>query len=104
MSKEHDVHHKGAITAPRARTVYDRAEKVLDALEAGSIDTEQARARNGALRNMGSYIKTELEHAKMTGRLAPGSAALPGFRRTEAQDVPPSEAVSRLPRRAAAVG
>lgn len=95
---------KGAIDTPETRNVYDRAESVLDDLDAGKIDVEQARAKVGAVRVMGAHEKTELEHAKLTGRLAPGSADLPGFRRTKAEDVPAAVATGRLPRRAGVVG
>ena len=94
----------GTINDSKSRNVYDRAEATLDALDAGAIDVEQARAKVGAIRVMSAHVKVELEHAKLTGRLAPGSADLPGFRRTGPVDVPPEVATGRLPRRQGVVG
>lgn len=72
----------GAVIAPKARNVYDRAEEILDRLDAGDLEPEEARARVCTLRVMNAHVKTELEHATKTNRLVDGSPDLPGFVRT----------------------
>jgi len=74
--------NRGAVNTPRARNVYDRAEEILDRLDAGDLDAKQAQVRVNTLRAMNAHIRTELEHATRTNRLTEGNPELPGFVRT----------------------
>jgi len=88
----------GAVNTKATKDIYDRAVETFDKLDSGKIDVDDAKARASILRPAVAQTKLELEHAKLTGRLAPGSASLPGFVRTPAEDIQAEVANKRIHR------
>ena len=92
----------GAIVSEKAEDVVDLSLDTFRKLDAGKIDVNDARARCGVLRTANAYISLELEHAKLTGRLEPGSCELAGFERVAPKSVSSEEAMKRMPSRGVA--
>lgn len=89
---------KGAVNGNASQRIHDGIMDSYNKLISGRIDIDAAKARAGLLRTAVMLASKELEHAKLTGRLAPGDPSLPGYVRTPPVAVPPEVAISRLPR------